>query len=377
MAINPFIGSALISGGSSLLGIGASHASTVYTNHANRDLYREQYRDSLKAWNLQNQYNSPSAQIERLRSAGVNPASLVGAGNAMTVAAGGSTHPYQSQDYSSGAAGVGEALAGLPLAKMKRDMANSMQEAADLQNERTGVETELLKRKDAREAYMLSIEASLKSGQTEVARRTAQKLEADTNLANQQYGFNEVYNPMLLRSGYQSINESEARINQMSASIAQAWYNAKENHRHNLATEELQRIATEAGVELSKAQVNHINAQTNELVQLLPYNLSAAQLNNWISRNSLKLQQVKLSLDKMEEKEREFALVQMAYEFQMQRNLDSSMISQLFQAFGVRNGQSVVNALSGAAGAYFGSRLGRGSAPHQYAPSVSTRFYGR
>lgn len=364
MAINPFIGSALIGGGSSLLGIGASHASTVYTNHANRDLYREQYRDSLKAWNLQNQYNSPSAQIERLRSAGVNPASLVGAGNAITVAAGGSTHPYQSQDYSAGAAGVGEALAGLPLAKMKRDMANSMQEAADLQNARTGVETEILQRKDAREAYMMSIEASLKSGQTEVARRTAKKLEAETNLSNQQYGFNELYNPMLLRSGQQSINESEARINQMSASIAQAWFNAKENKRHNLATEELQRIATEAGVELSKAQVNHLIAQTNELVHLLPYNLSAAQLNNWISRNAIKLQQVKLSLDKMEEKEREFALVQMAYEFQMQRNLDSSMISQLFQSFGVRNGQSILNSLTGAAGAYFGSRLGRAAAPH-------------
>lgn len=44
------------------------------TNQANLDLYREQYADSMKAWQAENEYNSPLAQSSRLRAAGLNPA---------------------------------------------------------------------------------------------------------------------------------------------------------------------------------------------------------------------------------------------------------------------------------------------------------------
>lgn len=48
------------------------------TNRANLNLYREQFRDSLTLWNMENEYNSPSAQVARLRSAGLNPSLAMG-----------------------------------------------------------------------------------------------------------------------------------------------------------------------------------------------------------------------------------------------------------------------------------------------------------
>ena len=48
------------------------------TNQANKDLYQQSFQDSLYAWDLQNQYNSPSKEVERLRQAGLNPAMAFG-----------------------------------------------------------------------------------------------------------------------------------------------------------------------------------------------------------------------------------------------------------------------------------------------------------
>lgn len=49
-------------------------AATAMTNSANRDIMREQQRWSEEMWQKQNAYNSPIAQMSRLREAGINPA---------------------------------------------------------------------------------------------------------------------------------------------------------------------------------------------------------------------------------------------------------------------------------------------------------------
>lgn len=52
------------------------------TNQANRDLYREQFDDQVRLFNLSNQYNSASQQVQRLSDAGLNPALNMGNGSA-------------------------------------------------------------------------------------------------------------------------------------------------------------------------------------------------------------------------------------------------------------------------------------------------------
>lgn len=96
MPINALIGSSLISGGASLLGglFGSSSSKKAAqaqlqavreTNALNKELAYQQNEWNLQQWNRENEYNKPSAQMERMREAGINPYFAVGnmtAGNA-------------------------------------------------------------------------------------------------------------------------------------------------------------------------------------------------------------------------------------------------------------------------------------------------------
>lgn len=75
---------ALIGAGASLLGSGANALATgsmnKKTREYNTEMYERQKADNLSHWHLQNDYNSPTAQMERLRSAGLNPNLVYGNG---------------------------------------------------------------------------------------------------------------------------------------------------------------------------------------------------------------------------------------------------------------------------------------------------------
>lgn len=49
-------------------------------NAFNERMYERQHKDAMDFWNLQNKYNSPSAEVQRLRAAGLNPALMFGEG---------------------------------------------------------------------------------------------------------------------------------------------------------------------------------------------------------------------------------------------------------------------------------------------------------
>ena len=71
--MDPFTLSAIIGGSSSVLNIG----SQLGTNASNRkyalEMYDRQRADALADWNRQNQYNSPSAVMQRYKEAGLSP----------------------------------------------------------------------------------------------------------------------------------------------------------------------------------------------------------------------------------------------------------------------------------------------------------------
>ena len=51
------------------------------TNLANKQLAEYEWNKNLEMWNLQNQYNSPAAQMQRYKAAGLNPNLIYGQGN--------------------------------------------------------------------------------------------------------------------------------------------------------------------------------------------------------------------------------------------------------------------------------------------------------
>ena len=98
---------AIIAGGASLLGSALGSFSQKKTNDKNMELARYQntwqaqenekaYQRNLKMWNLQNAYNSPTQQMARLRTAGLNPNLVYG--NGVTGNSAGSTPQYQPAD---------------------------------------------------------------------------------------------------------------------------------------------------------------------------------------------------------------------------------------------------------------------------------------
>lgn len=75
----------LIAAGASLLGAGANAYSSGRTNKKTREWNDKQYyrtrQDALADYNMQNTYNSPAAQMQRYREAGLNPNLIYGQSN--------------------------------------------------------------------------------------------------------------------------------------------------------------------------------------------------------------------------------------------------------------------------------------------------------
>lgn len=71
------LGSGLISGGLGAIGSIFSNNAQKKENERNREfaeyMYDRQYDNSIKVWNMQNKYDLPSAQKQRLIDAGLNP----------------------------------------------------------------------------------------------------------------------------------------------------------------------------------------------------------------------------------------------------------------------------------------------------------------
>lgn len=75
--MDPGIGAVIgagINAGSNVLGNILNWFSGQNANSENRELMREQNRWALQMWQRNNEYNSPQAQMARLRAAGINPA---------------------------------------------------------------------------------------------------------------------------------------------------------------------------------------------------------------------------------------------------------------------------------------------------------------
>lgn len=82
MALSDNLIGGIASGASGLFGSVASIINTNKTNKANKAMAEYQYSKDLESWNRQNAYNSPSAQMERYQSAGLNPNLIYGTGSA-------------------------------------------------------------------------------------------------------------------------------------------------------------------------------------------------------------------------------------------------------------------------------------------------------
>lgn len=80
MAMNPAIFQAATAAGTGIMGSILSYSSNRKQREANRDMAEYAYAKDLEMWERQNAYNSPIAQMQRLREAGLNPNLVYGQG---------------------------------------------------------------------------------------------------------------------------------------------------------------------------------------------------------------------------------------------------------------------------------------------------------
>lgn len=89
-----WIGAAIAAAGALGSALLANHQAKK-TRSANEKLANKEFEQNKEMWNLQNQYNSPSAQAARLKAAGINPAVQYGSGNVV-----GNSDSVPALDYS-------------------------------------------------------------------------------------------------------------------------------------------------------------------------------------------------------------------------------------------------------------------------------------
>ena len=112
--MDPIIGASLIAGGTSLIGGIANAFGQSSANKTNIKLQREAQAWQESMWNKQNEYNTPAAQIQRMREAGLNPALMYSQGNVGNAESVKAVPPAQVQPITglgNGISSAGDAIA--------------------------------------------------------------------------------------------------------------------------------------------------------------------------------------------------------------------------------------------------------------------------
>lgn len=107
MAMDPTIGAALIKGAGDLISGFLGSSAQESANQTNIQLQREQQAWQESMWNKQNEYNSPVAQIKRMKEAGLNPALMYSQGDTGNAGSVGSVPSAHVQPVTGMAQGIG------------------------------------------------------------------------------------------------------------------------------------------------------------------------------------------------------------------------------------------------------------------------------
>lgn len=265
--MDPLIGSALVGAGANLIGGIIGGIGQSKTNSSNLKIAREQMQWNEDMWNKQNAYNTPEAQIQRMRAAGLNPALMYTQGNVGNAGEvrGYSTPSMQNplQPVGVGISDAGQAMMRLEMLKQQRAQTRMLEAKAIQTENQTMTAADYLKMFNAK--YGNIIESS--------------------NLQNAKAQYQDIVNlhaPTLLYS-QERRNEAELQkvVNETNAIVVRV---------------NLERLRTMQGIRLSKAQeqqviaaTNYLNLKYKALEKMYPeqYNKLVAEIAKLGSENKL------------------------------------------------------------------------------------------
>lgn len=137
MPLSSILGSALVSGIGGLLGNLVTGASQQETNKTNLKIARETNAANYRLWQENNLYNTPAAQMSRLRAAGLNPNMVYG-----QISSGNSSSPATAQGAVMKAAKFGDfGTSAAVMSYLQGQMQKSTISLQDTQSDKNKAET--------------------------------------------------------------------------------------------------------------------------------------------------------------------------------------------------------------------------------------------
>lgn len=230
----------LLSGGVNFLGDVVGGIATGIFNHGEarrdrnfkREMYQRAVDDQIKFWNMQNEYDLPSAQLQRLMDANLNPLLMYGEGGISgNLAAGAPSMPsVPSGSQASANFNTSIDMANIALANQQMNESKSREylnyKEADnreadtglkgLQGEQLKIETDYSKDSYQLRLDMLKAEKDLKDSMFYLNYSQANKLNKEISYLDKQ--IENIDSEIAARKEL-----TQAQVNKMSAEIEQGW----------------------------------------------------------------------------------------------------------------------------------------------------------
>lgn len=171
-------------GPSLLQGVGSLLSSNA-TNRGALEAQKLANKQNIEFWHMQNQYNHPSAQMDRLKSAGLNPNLIYGTSPTSAVGSAGPIAPSKAAPYE-----MKNYLEGINLTpitayadiKVKKEQANNLQAQNDVLIQEAilkASQTAQNMASTARSKFDLELASELRNTSVDAARESLRKLQAD------------------------------------------------------------------------------------------------------------------------------------------------------------------------------------------------------
>lgn len=213
----PFPIAAAIGGATSLIGSGLN---AMFTKRRNN----RSFNDSVKFWNMQNQYNHPAAQMQRYRQAGLNPVLpfLKGGGMASGNAGKIDTPNYQTPDMSGIQQAGNLAMDQMYSLEMKRQQIDNMKaqqtnvmvdsalKSAGIGKTKAETKKTLLHNKQFKSLIGLNVEAAREALRQQMLDN--KRKEFDNSKLSQRFGMEIEKHEMDMAIGAKNVEEAVERI---------------------------------------------------------------------------------------------------------------------------------------------------------------------
>lgn len=251
-AILPLIAAAIPAVASAVSAIGSSISGKASRDY-NTQMYVQQRKDNLADWNMQNEYNTPSAQMARLKAAGLNPNLVYGNGGVTQPSVAirsASTGGYHAPNV--GDAAISGAQSGINSLAAYQSMELTKQQINNLQTQNTVATQDALLKEAQR--YNVNADTGVKLTMPDINRLNAQTMAFDLGMKQDLKAGSLTAQQLELQSAAQKIDiDSQANV--------RAWLNTGMGIQ-----EAAQRIAESKQRVLNEQQQNRIR-QFDEKLQ--------------------------------------------------------------------------------------------------------------